>query len=114
MDKINRSILVVGTEETFVQRIRQDLQEVGYGVIATTSSIVAWQELQTLQSAMVIIDRALAAEGGIKLCTQIRSAGWRMPVILLMAKETVEDRVVCLEAGADDYLLKPYRAESLV
>lgn len=114
MDKPTRPILVVGTEETFVQRIRQDLQEVGYSVIATTSPIVAWQELQTLQSAMVIIDRALAAEGGIKLCAQIRSAGWRMPVVLLMAKETVEDRVVCLEAGADDYLLKPYRAEGLL
>lgn len=114
MDKLTRPILVVGTEENFLQRVRQDLQEVGYSVIATTSTSIAWQELQNLQPVMVIIDRALAAESGIKLCTQIRNAGWRMPVILFMAKETVEDRVVCLDAGADDYLLKPYRVEGLL
>lgn len=114
MDTQIQPILAVGTEESFGAKLRQDLQEVGYSIIATTNPSAAWQELQDLQPAMVIIDRALPAEGGIKLCSQIRSAGWRMPVILLMAKETVEDRVVCLEAGADDYLLKPYRVEGLL
>lgn len=114
MDTPNYPILVVGTEETFVHKLSQDLQEVGYSVVATTNTGVAWQELQNLEPAMVIIDRALPAEAGLKLCSRIRSAGIRIPVVLLMAKETVEDRMVCLEAGADDYLLKPYRIEGLL
>jgi OmpR family response regulator NblR len=114
MDTPNYPILVVGTEETFVHKLSQDLQEVGYSVVATTNTGVAWQELQNLQAAMVIIDRALPAEAGLKLCNRIRSAGLRIPVVLLMAKETVEDRMVCLESGADDYLLKPYRIEGLL
>lgn len=114
MDILTHPILVVGTEELFIHRLSQELQEVGYATVVTTNTAVAWQELQNRSPAMAIIDRALPAEAGLKLCKQIRNASLRLPIVLLMAKETVEDRVVCLEAGADDYLLKPYRVEGLL
>jgi OmpR family response regulator NblR len=56
----------------------------------------------------------LSGESGLSLCKNIRSLGMRSPVLVLMARDTVDDRVACLEAGADDYFLKPYRSEDFL
>jgi OmpR family response regulator NblR len=56
----------------------------------------------------------LAGESGLSLCKNFRITGMRSPVLVLMARDTVDDRVACLEAGADDYFLKPYRAEDFL
>jgi OmpR family response regulator NblR len=56
----------------------------------------------------------LAGESGISLCKHLRSEGNRTPMLVLMARDTIDDRVACLEAGADDYILKPYRSEDFL
>jgi two-component system, OmpR family, response regulator NblR len=56
----------------------------------------------------------LAGESGLVLCDRLRASGARMPVLLLMARDGVDDRIACLEAGADDYFLKPYRTEEFL
>lgn len=48
------------------------------------------------------------------LCNSLRTAGARVPVLMLMARDAVDDRIACLEAGADDYFLKPYRTEDFL
>jgi len=63
---------------------------------------------------MVIVDRSLTGQFGFDLCRQLRSSGDRIPVLMLVEQETVAERVACLEAGADDYLLKPYQREKLL
>ncbi|HEY9652556.1 MAG TPA: response regulator transcription factor, partial [Coleofasciculaceae cyanobacterium] len=107
----NPCVLLVETDETFAERMSLDLREAGYHTVIAYDANSAWHQACELQPAMVVVDRALSGESGLKLCRQIRSAGSRVPLLLLMARDTVEDRVACLEAGADDYFLKPYRTE---
>lgn len=107
----NPCVLLVETDETFADRISLDLREAGYHTVVASDASSGWHQACELQPAMVVVDRALSGESGLKLCSQIRSTGSRIPILLLMARDTVEDRVACLESGADDYFLKPYRSE---
>jgi len=107
----NPCVLLVETDESLAERLSLDLTEAGYHTVVAPDANSAWHQACELQPAMVVVDRALSGESGLKLCTQLRRAGSRVPVLLLMARETVDDRVACLEAGADDYFLKPYRSE---
>jgi OmpR family response regulator NblR len=56
----------------------------------------------------------LVGESGLSLCKNLRNIGNRSPILVLMARDTVDDRIACLDAGADDYILKPYRSEDLL
>jgi DNA-binding response OmpR family regulator len=104
-------VLVVETDETFAERLSLDLREAGYSTVVAYDATNGWHQACELQPAMIVVDRALAGESGLKLCTQLRRSGSRVPILLLMARDTIEDRVACLESGADDYFLKPYRTE---
>ncbi|HEY9876061.1 MAG TPA: response regulator transcription factor [Candidatus Obscuribacterales bacterium] len=108
------SILLVETDEALAQRVSLDLTEAGFFPYVASDASSGFHQACEIQPAMVIVDRALAGESGLKLCTQIRGTGSRVPVLLLMARDTVDDRVACLESGADDYLLKPYRPDSFL
>ncbi len=110
----NPCVLLVETDESLAQRVSLDLREAGYATIVASDATSAFHQACELQPAMVVVDRALPGEAGLKLCSQIRSSGSRVPVLLLMSRDTVGDRVACLDAGADDYFLKPYRTEAFL
>jgi DNA-binding response OmpR family regulator len=63
---------------------------------------------------LVILDRGLPGLDGLDICRQLRSSGIDTPVLMLTARDTVEDRVAGLDAGADDYLVKPFAMAELV
>ena len=107
-----RVLLIV--RDTFAQQASLDLQQAGYFPVIEPDALENWHKFTAIQPAMVIIDRGLSGELGIKFCHQIREKGFRVPILMLLERETVEERVACLEAGADDYLLKPYNKEYLV
>ncbi len=107
-------VLLVETDEVLVQRVSLDLREAGYTTVVAPDSISGFHQACELQPALVVVDRVLTGDSGLKLCTQLRNAGSRVPVLLLMARDTVEDRVACLESGADDYFLKPYRTDAFL
>lgn len=110
----NPCVLLVEADEALAQRASLDLTEAGYTPVVASDAASGFHQACELQPAMVVVDRALTGESGLKLCNQIRSSGSRVPVLLLMARDTVDDRVACLEAGADDYFLKPYRPDSFL
>lgn len=110
----NPCVLLVETDETLAQRMSLDLRESGYTTVIAPDATIGFHQACELQPALVVVDRALTGESGLKLCSQLRSTGSRIPVLLLMARDTVEDRVACLDAGADDYFLKPYRTEAFL
>ncbi|MBE9047452.1 response regulator transcription factor [Pleurocapsales cyanobacterium LEGE 10410] len=101
------------TDNIFAQQASLDLQTFGYLPILEKAQ-KGWRKLSQHQPVMVIIDRVFTGKFGLDLCRQLRSAGERIPILLLVEQETVEERVACLEAGADDYLLKPYHKEKLL
>lgn len=108
----NQPILLL-TDSTFARQASLDLQAVGYSPVIEQAER-GWQKLRQLKPVMVLIDRSLPGNSGANFCHQLRNSGDRIPVLMLVEKETVEERVACLEAGADDYLLKPYKKEALL
>ncbi|WNZ21505.1 response regulator transcription factor [Leptolyngbya sp. NK1-12] len=107
-------VLVIETDESLAQHVSTDLRESGYETTVVYDAIDGLRQAQTLQPSLVVIDRMLAGESGLSLCSHLRASGARMPVLLLMARDSLDDRVACLQAGADDYFLKPYRSEDFL
>ncbi len=110
----NSSILLVGIEENIAKLASADLKEAGYRPLIVPSIDIAFPEVKSWQPAMIILDRFLAAEAGVNFCSRLRSQGSRVYIILLVSQETLEERLACLEAGADDYFLKPYNSQSFL
>ncbi len=109
-----RSVLLIETDEILAQYVSLDLKESGYHPIIATNSTIGLHRAMELQPALIVIDRMLAGESGLSLCSNLRKIGNHTPMLLLMARDTVEDRVACLDCGADDYFLKPYRSDDFL
>lgn len=107
-------VLLIETDETLAQHVSFDLQESGYEIAIAHDTSTGMHQIEEFQPSLVVIDRLLAGESGLSLCHQLRSQGARMPVLLMMARDGVDDRAAALEAGADDYFLKPYRSEEFL
>lgn len=107
-------VLLIETDETLAQHVSFDLQESGYETAIAHDTSTGMHQIEEFQPSLIVIDRLLAGESGLSLCHQLRSQGARMPVLLMMARDSVDDRAAALEAGADDYFLKPYRSEEFL
>ena len=107
-------VLVVEPDETLANAMRQDLRGLGYPAIVAHESQAGLQQVSLSHPALVVIDRVLVGESGFSFCTKLREAGVRSPLLLMISKDTVDDRVACLAAGADDYFLKPYRSDDFL
>jgi len=110
----NPCVLLVETDESLAQHISLDLKESGYDIIVAQDAISGLQQVADLQPSLIVVDRMLTGESGLWFCNRLRSTGARTPVVMLMARDSVEDRVACLESGADDYFLKPYRTNEFL
>jgi two-component system, OmpR family, response regulator NblR len=108
-------ILILKSDETIGKYVSDDLQDVGYETILLDDAKLAFRQTIEQSPDMVIIDRGLNNEDALIFCERLREKGLRIPVLLLMNRDGVDDRVICLEAGADDYFLKqPYRSDDLI
>lgn len=108
------SVLVIETDDSLASQMSLDLREAGYEAIVAHDATQGLQNCRERQPALIIVDRMLAGESGLSLCKNFRNAGVRSPIVVLMARDTIDDRVACLEVGADDYFLKPYRSEEFL
>ncbi len=107
-------VLVIETDESLANQLSFDLREAGYEAILAHNAASGLQSCRDRQPALIVVDRMLSGESGLSLCKNLRNAGMCAPVLILMARDTVDDRVACLESGADDYFLKPYRPEDFL
>lgn len=110
----DRSVLLIETDEILAQYVSLDLEESGYHPIVATNSTAGLHRATELKPALIVIDRMLSGESGLSLCSHLRKMGNNMPILLLMARDQVDDRAACLESGADDYFLKPYRSDEFL
>lgn len=111
---LNPCILLVQLDEPLSQRVCLDLREGGYTPMAITDVSQSLEAIKNYQPAMVVINRQGTGKAGLGLCRQLRQMGNSVIVIMLIDRETVEERVTCLECGADDFLLKTDHTQTLL
>lgn len=106
----NSPIILVENDAVLAQKISLDLIEAGYQVAIAENARTGLEYAKKLHPSLIAIDRALPGESALTLVPQLRELGCTVPILLLMSQESIADRIVCLESGADDYFLKPYHA----
>ena len=107
-------VLLICSSGELAGRISHTLEEFGYGVDAIASATKGIERAKQTQPDLIVVDRLLGNESGLMVCQKLRSAQLCMPILLLMARDSLEDRIACLEAGADDYCLKPYQTDAFL
>ncbi len=107
-------VLLVEDEPGIAQFISQGLREAGYGVDVAPDGKQGWDYASTVEYDLMILDLLLPGMDGFQLLGKIRNHKIITPVLLLTARDHVEDRVQGLDRGADDYLVKPFAFSELL
>src|SRR5437660_10132046 len=107
-------ILVIEDERAIADFLVRGLREEGYTVEHAADGESAWHALCTASWDVVLLDWWLPGADGYTLLRRFRHAGHETPVLFLTARDAVSDRVRGLDAGADDYLCKPFSFEELL
>lgn len=101
-------ILVVEDDPAMGSLVARGLETDGYEVDLVTDGIQALSAIATSEYSAAAIDVMLPEMSGFEICRHVRAHGYTIPVLLLTARDAVEDRVLGLDSGADDYLIKPF------
>jgi len=107
-------ILLVEDEVKLARFVELELNYEGYQVSIAYDGLTALTAARELHLDLVILDWMLPGLSGLEICRRLRSTGDKVPIILLTAKDEVTDRVAGLDAGADDYVVKPFSVEELL
>ena len=107
-------ILVVDDEPAVRDAVRRALVLSGYTVETADGGGAAVTALAAEAPDAIVLDVAMPGVDGLEVCRRLRASGDRTPVLMLTARDTVADRVEGLDAGADDYLVKPFALEELL
>jgi two-component system response regulator MprA len=106
-------ILVIEDEERIRQFLQRGLTFEGYRVDTAADGLMGLELARENPPDLVLLDVMLPGIDGIEVCRRLRAVS-EVPILMLTAKETIEDRVIGLDAGADDYLVKPFAFDELM
>ncbi|AHI03654.1 transcriptional regulator [Corynebacterium falsenii DSM 44353] len=107
-------ILVVDDDQAVRESLRRSLIFNGYTVVLARDGQEALDSIATERPDMAILDVMMPKIDGLQVCRQLRSQGNELPILLLTARDSVSERVAGLDAGADDYLAKPFALEEML
>ena len=107
-------VLIVEDETKLAQFIELELKSEGYEVKIATNGFDALSQARELTPDLLILDWMLPGISGLEICQRLRQTGSTIPIIILTAKDETSDRVAGLDAGADDYVVKPFSVEELL
>src|SRR5262245_49166959 len=108
------NVLVVDDDYAIRESLDRSLRANGHDVALASDGTEALHAIEGVPFDAVVLDVLMPGRNGIDVCRTLRAAGNRVPILMLTARETVSDRVAGLEAGADDYLVKPFALEELI
>ena len=108
------AILIVDDDASILRMLARTFGAEGYDVSVAAGGGEALAALERSVPELVVLDVAMPGLDGLAVCRRLRSKGLEVPVLLLTARDSVPDRVAGLDAGADDYLVKPFAAEELL
>ncbi len=107
-------VLLVDDEPSVRQALGEALRFSGYDVVVAGDGAAAIATLRTTPIDALILDLVMPRLGGLQVCQRLRAEGDRVPILVLTARDSVDDRVAGLDAGADDYLVKPFALDELL
>jgi two-component system response regulator MprA len=105
--------LVVDDDPELRAALTRALRLDGYDVTAVSNGLKALEAMPEVAPDVVVLDLMMPFVGGLEVCRRLRAKGDRTPILVLTARDEVGDRVAGLDAGADDYLVKPFALEEL-
>lgn len=108
------NILVVDDDRRLRELLTKYLKESGYGIWAAANVAEARAHLAIQQVDLMILDIMMPGENGLDFAKNLRETGNMIPILFLTAKDTLDDRIVGLDAGGDDYLPKPFEPGELL
>ncbi|HEY9797944.1 MAG TPA: response regulator transcription factor [Leptolyngbyaceae cyanobacterium] len=100
-------ILLVEDDASLAEALAEAIADQRYVVDIVTDGEAAWDQIKTLDYDLVLLDVMLPKLDGISLCQRLRSNSYQMPILMVTARDTSTDKVIGLDAGADDYMVKP-------
>lgn len=107
-------LLVIEDQKKLLASLRRGLEEEGYEVHTATNGEDGYYSATTQSFDAVVLDVMLPGRDGMQVLRDLRSKGFSRPILMLTARDTVEDRVRGLDGGADDYLIKPFAFAELL
>ena len=107
-------ILLVEDEKRIASFIERGLKEEDYAVDVAYNGQDALFQVSVYQYDLIVLDRILPDKDGVEVCKEIRTKALKVPVLMLTARSSIDDKVEGLDAGADDYLTKPFAFDELL
>ncbi len=107
-------VLLVEDEQKMASFIQRGLKEEGYAVDIAGDGEQGFEYAETNDYDVMILDWMVPKMNGLELCAKLRKLGIKTPVLVLTARDSVEDKIKGLDQGADDYLTKPFAFEELL
>jgi two-component system copper resistance phosphate regulon response regulator CusR len=107
-------LLLVEDDPRIVRFVARGLQEQSYAVDVAANGNEALYQVEINDYDLLILDVMIPGKNGFEVCKAIRALGERMPILMLTARDAVEDRIKGLDSGADDYLTKPFEFGELL
>ena len=107
-------VLIVDDDPPLQRMLRRTLSAEGYEVTVAGDGGAALAAAERFAPDLIVLDVAMPALDGLAVCRRLREKGLATPILMLTARDAVEDRVAGLQAGADDYLVKPFAVSELV
>ncbi|MBD2233238.1 response regulator [Phormidium tenue] len=106
-------ILLVDDDEVLIERLTSDLAAQHYVVDTTTDGLLGWEYARSAPYDLIVLDIDLPGLDGLSLCRRLRQTGYAGAILMLTGRGSNDDKVEGLNAGADDYLVKPYTLTEL-
>ena len=106
-------ILLVEDDDRIARPLAEDLSHQNHIVDLAHDGLEGWQYAQAIDYELILLDLMLPKLDGVTLCKQLRTSGSKALILMLTSRDTTSDKVVGLDAGADDYLVKPFELEEL-
>jgi two-component system, OmpR family, response regulator MprA len=111
---VRSAILVIDDDEKITSMLRRGLAFEGYDVYTAQNGAEGLSMMMSADPDLIILDVMMPKVDGFEVCRRLREGGSTVPVLMLTAKDEVENRVKGLDLGADDYLVKPFALEELL
>jgi DNA-binding response OmpR family regulator len=114
MNQANTRILVVEDEPKVASFVKRGLEETGFTCEIASDGLMGTRMFETRDYDLIILDLNLPYKNGIELCKEIRISDQKIPILMLTALGTTEDKLTGFDSGADDYLVKPFEFRELL